>query len=122
MLPEIDTQAITLTPEAAQAVREMFTARGLQGYSLRVYVAGQSCRGFQFGLALDKEAREGDTVFESQDVNIFVDDQSLEYLRGTTIEYFNDPQQGAGFIVNSPVNQQMSDSCGCGSSCSTCGE
>ncbi len=122
MLPEIDTQSVTLTPEAAQAVRDMLAQRGLEGYALRVYVAGQSCHGAYFGLALDKEARDGDTAFDTEGLQVLVDNQSLDYLRGATIEYVVDPQQGAGFVVNSPTNSLSEEGCGCGSSCSTCGQ
>lgn len=121
MQPEIDTQVITVTPEAAQAVQDLLDKRNLPGYALRVYVAGQTCRGFAFGLALDKEARQGDTAFQSEGINVLIDNQSLEYLRGAVIEFINDPQQGTGFVIHSPINDQLSEANGCGSGCASCG-
>lgn len=120
MSSEVETETITLSPEAAQAVQNLLVERDLAGYALRVYVAGQSCHGVQFGLALDKEARPGDVTFQSEGINVLVDSQSIEYLHGATIEFVNDPRQGAGFVINSPINI-LGDSCGCGGGCASCG-
>ncbi|MGQ9834065.1 MAG: HesB/IscA family protein [Candidatus Villigracilaceae bacterium] len=91
-----------MTPEAAQAVQNLLVEHNLAGYALRVYVAGQSCHGIQSGLALDKEARPGDVTLQSEGVNVLVDNQSIEYLHGATIKFVNDPQQGAGFLIEQP--------------------
>jgi len=117
---QLENETVSLTPEAAQAVQDLLVKRNLPGYALRVYVAGQSCQGILFGLALDKEARPGDVTFESEGVSVLVDDQSFEYLRGATIEFINDPQRGPGFFVNSPVNA-LGESCDCSSGCASCG-
>ncbi|MBK8421854.1 hypothetical protein [Candidatus Villigracilis saccharophilus] len=41
MLQELDVQTITLTTAASQAVQNILTERKLEGYALRVYVAGR---------------------------------------------------------------------------------
>lgn len=114
MLQEIDTQLISISPAAAQAVQDIINQHQLEGYALRVFVAGGGCCGVQFGMALDNVTRENDKLFESQGLRVVVDDQSIDYLRGATIEFVNDPMRGAGFVVNSPVASQ-GDSCACGS-------
>ena len=53
MLQEINTRLFTLTPAASEAVRNILTERSLEGYALRVYVAGGGCCGVNFGMALD---------------------------------------------------------------------
>ena len=45
MLQELDIQTITLTTAASQAVQSILTERRLEGYALRVYVAGGGCCG-----------------------------------------------------------------------------
>ena len=45
MLQELDVQTITLTTAASQAVQNILTERKLEGYALRVYVAGGGCCG-----------------------------------------------------------------------------
>lgn len=124
MLQEIDTEfkvvteTITISPSAANAVREILAERKLEGYALRVYVAGGGCSGVQFGMALDNNFHENDMTFEADGVKVLVDDQSMNYLIGAKIDFVNDPVRGAGFLVDSPSAQGGScgGSCSCGSS------
>ncbi len=50
---QVQIEAISLTPPAAQAVRDLLAKRNLEGYALRVFVSGGGCSGFQYGMALD---------------------------------------------------------------------
>jgi iron-sulfur cluster assembly accessory protein len=130
MLQEIETKLFTLTPAASQAVKEILEQRNLDGYALRVYVAGGGCgcSGVNFGMALDNNFRDVDTTFDANGVKVVVDNVSIDYLREATIDFINDPQRGAGFSVNSPNAQgknREQGSCGCGSSSegeSCCGD
>lgn len=132
MLQEINTQLFTLTPAASQAVKDILTERKLEGYALRVYVAGGGCCGVNFGMALDNNIRDLDTTFEAGGVKVVVDEVSIDYLRDATVDFVNDPMRGAGFAVNSPHAKGHShgegacacgssgsaeSSCGCGGSC-----
>ncbi len=124
MLQEIDVQTISLTPAASKAVSDIITERKLEGYALRVYLAGSSCcSGVNFGMALDNNIRDVDKTFESDGVKIIVDEVSLDYLQGAKIDFVNDPDRGAGFLVDSPVAQMHAhehgeEGCSCGGSCS----
>jgi len=135
MLQEINTQLFTLTPAASEAVKNILNERKLEGYALRVYVAGGGCCGVNFGMALDNNFRDVDTTFESDGVKVVVDEVSIDYLRDATVDFVNDPMRGAGFAVNSPNTQGHShgeggcacgagggeDSCGCGGGSCGCG-
>jgi iron-sulfur cluster assembly accessory protein len=127
MLQEIETQLFTLTPTATQAVKDILTQRNLEGYALRVYVAGGGCCGVNFGMALDNNFRDVDTTFETNGVKVVVDEVSIGYLRDATVDFVNDPQHGAGFAVNSPNAKGHSHGeggCACGSggaSAGSCG-
>jgi iron-sulfur cluster assembly protein len=130
MLQEIETKLFTLTPAASQAVKDILEQRKLEGYALRVYVAGGGCgcSGVNFGMALDNNFRDVDTTFDSNGVQVVVDNVSIDYLREATIDFVNDPQHGAGFAVNSPNAKGKShehgsnEACGCGNSDSSgCG-
>ncbi|MDO9301140.1 MAG: iron-sulfur cluster assembly accessory protein [Anaerolineales bacterium] len=123
MLQEIETKLFTLTPAASQAVKDILEQRKLEGYALRVYVAGGGCgcSGVSFGMALDNNFRDVDTTFDANGVQVVVDNVSIDYLREATIDFVNDPQHGAGFAVNSPnakgkSHEHASEGCGCGSS------
>ena len=124
MLQEIDIQSIELTPAASKAVTDILTERNLEGYALRVYVAGGGCSScINFGMALDNNFRDVDMTFESSGVKVVVDEVSIDYLRGAKIDFVNDPERGAGFLVNSPSvqghnHEQAGEGCACGGSCS----
>jgi len=119
MLQEIETttqestDTVTMSTTAVEAVRGILAERNLEGYALRVYVAGGGCSGVNFGMALDNNFRDNDLIFHSQDVKIVVDDQSIAYLQGAKIDFVNDPTRGAGFTVDSPSN--VGSGCSCGS-------
>lgn len=133
MLQEIDTKfvigtetpTITLSTAASDAVTNILKERNLEGYALRVYVAGGGCgcSGVNFGMALDNNFRDVDTTFDVNGVKVVVDEVSIDYLRGATIDFVNDPVRGAGFAVDSPnakghEHAHAEGGCGCGGSCS----
>jgi iron-sulfur cluster assembly accessory protein len=118
---ETATPTLTLSSAASDAIKNILTERKLEGYGLRVYVAGGGCCGVNFGMALDNNFRDVDTTFEVDGVKVVVDEVSIDYLRGAHIDFVNDPERGAGFAVNSPsakAHEHGEDGCGCGGSCS----
>ena len=123
MLQELDVQTLTLTPAASKAVSEIITERKLEGYALRVYLAGSGCcSGVSFGMALDNNIRDVDRTFDSDGVRVVVDEVSMEYLHGARIDFINDPERGPGFMVDSPSAHTHShadseEGCACGGSC-----
>jgi iron-sulfur cluster assembly protein len=103
---------ITLTEKGAEKVQEFLAGQdNAQVSGLRVGVRGGGCSGFQYLLAFD-EQRDGDTVVESHGIRLLVDEPSLAYVRGSTVDYL-DGLQGAGFNVENP---NVIAACGCGSS------
>src|ERR671925_1707619 len=123
VIRETNIPTISLSIAASDAVKNILTERNLEGYALRVYVAGGGCCGVNFGMALDNNIRDVDTTFEANGVQVVVDEVSIDYLRGATIDFVNDPVRGAGFAVDSPSAKSHShehgeDACACGGSCS----
>lgn len=126
---QVSTQGITLSPAAAQAVQNIMAEKNLEGYALRVYLSGGGCscgsHGAQFGMALDDNIRELDTTFESGSVKVVIDQDSMVQLQGASIDYVDDPERGAGFVVNNPNvkahgahgHNHGGDACACGGSC-----
>jgi iron-sulfur cluster assembly accessory protein len=104
--------AVNLTPKALEMVKKMHAKEGLgpeQG--LRVGVVGGGCSGFQYSLSFDVK-KDGDTVTVLDGVHIFVDEVSLPYIAGTTLDYV-EGLHAAGFKFDNP---RASRTCGCGSS------
>lgn len=110
-----DLQTIDLTVAAADAVKSLLEKRELDGYSLRVFVQGGGCSGFQYGMALEGTIREQDTVIEEHGVKVVIDEVSVEYMRGASIDYIEDVM-GSGFKIDNP---NAVSACGCGSSFET---
>jgi len=106
------TEVVTITPAAAQAVKDLLAKRNLEGYALRVFISGGGCSGFQYGMALENNIRETDLTTEFNGVKVVVDEISIDYLRGASIDYVDDIM-GSGFKIENP---NAVSSCGCGSS------
>ena len=113
----IQTQTVLLTPAAAEIVRELLQQRNLdESYALRVYVSGRSCSGFEYGMGLENKPNETDVTFESEGLKILVDEVSIQYMAGATIDYIDD-ERGKGFLVENP---NAAPTCSCeGGSCGT---
>jgi iron-sulfur cluster assembly accessory protein len=102
---------VTLTDKAASKVKELLDGQAETAAGLRVAVRGGGCSGFQYALAFDEE-RDGDEVFEHQQIRVLIDAQSLPFVDGSEVDYI-EGLQGAGFAVNNP---QVVAACGCGQS------
>jgi iron-sulfur cluster assembly protein len=109
---QTQTDFISLTPSAVQAVRDLLDKRDLEGYALRVFVSGGGCSGLQYGMALEGNIRDQDFSFEHDGVKVVVDEVSIDYLRGATVDYVEN-LMGSGFKIENP---NAISSCGCGSS------
>lgn len=115
LLEITQTDQLSVTPAAADAVQELFAKRELEGFALRVFVSGGGCSGFQYGMALEDNIRETDIVSEQHGVKIVVDEISINYLNGATVDYV-DEVMGSGFKIENP---NALSTCGCGSSFKT---
>ena len=109
-----ETDVITMTPVAAEKVRELLKQENDPSLGLRVFVAGGGCSGLQYGMTLDEE-QEGDTAISMGDFKILIDEMSIQYISGSDVDYV-DSLMGAGFTVNNP---NAVSTCGCGHSFKT---
>ncbi|MFQ5407404.1 MAG: iron-sulfur cluster insertion protein ErpA [Anaerolineales bacterium] len=107
-----ETPAVNLTSAAAEKIRGLLEERSLPNHGLRVFVSGGGCSGMNYGMALEAEAREFDTIVEQDGVKLFVDPTSLSYLVGSTVDYVGD-LMGGGFRIDNP---NAVSTCGCGHS------
>ena len=107
-----DLPGVILTPRAVAAVRKMHQKEGFgvdQG--LRIAVVGGGCSGFQYSLNFDLR-KDGDLVTEFDGISVFVDEISLPYIAGVTLDYV-EGLHNAGFRFDNP---RATRTCGCGSS------
>ena len=81
------------------------------GKVLRVAVEGGGCSGFQYDIALD-EVKGDDLVLEGDGQKVVIDQVSLPFLAGATID-FSEELIGARFVIDNP---NATSGCGCGTS------
>ena len=110
VLDQTQTQQVTITKDAANAVEQLLEKRELSGYALRVFVSGSGCSGYQYGMALENNFRDSDLLIDSEGIQVVVDEVSINYLTGATIDYVED-ETGSGFKIENP---NAISSCGCG--------
>ena len=109
---ETITQTVTLTQPATDAVRDVMAKKNLQGYALRLFISGGGCSGYQYGLAFDSNIRTEDLVIETDGIKLVIDELSIQYLNGATVDYV-DGLTSSGFKI---INPNAASSCGCGQS------
>jgi iron-sulfur cluster assembly protein len=103
--------AVTLSERAAQHISNFLTKRG-KGVGIRLGVRTTGCSGMAYKLEFADEAPEGDEVFSSFGVTVFVDPKSLAYIDGTELDYTREGLN-EGFKFNNP---NVKNECGCGES------
>jgi iron-sulfur cluster assembly accessory protein len=111
--------AVQATPAAAEAINGLLEQQQLPNHYLRMFIAGSSCSGLQYGMAFEENQREDDTVIESSGVRLIIDSQSLQYLNGSVVDYVETPD-GGGFSITNP-NSVSSCGTDSGGGCSSCG-
>jgi len=108
----MNTSEVTLTAIAREHLVKQIEERDIPNHGLRVFVSGGGCSGMTYGMALEAESREFDTIVEDEGMKVFIDPTSLMYMAGASIDY-KDSIMGGGFSIDNP---QAVASCGCGHS------
>ena len=96
---------------SASAARRLSKILGADdGAALRISVKGGGCSGFQYAFDIEKARAEDDLVIERDGAVILVDPVSLEYMKGSEVDFVDD-LMGQSFKVKNP---NAVASCGCG--------
>lgn len=111
--PVVDNgMPITLTSKAIEMTKKAIAEEGLNDHGLRIAVRGGGCSGLEYALDFADTARPGDSIFEVEGLKVYIDMASLQFLKGTEIDYVSG-LQGSGFKFKNPNAKR---SCGCGHS------
>tara|TARA_Y100001970_G_scaffold15236_1_gene17178 strand:+ start:752 stop:1078 length:327 start_codon:yes stop_codon:yes gene_type:complete len=78
----------------------------------RITVLGGGCAGFQYKFEFENNKNKDDLIFKKNKIEVIIDTTSLEFIKGSKIDYVNE-LIGSSFKI---LNPQASSSCGCGTS------
>jgi iron-sulfur cluster assembly accessory protein len=107
-----DLNTISLTQRAAAKYQQILAEEGKHGWGLRFGDRAAGCSGFEYAMDYSEKARADDEVFLAHGVEIHVNQQMVDRLRGSEIDYV-DGLNGSGFKISNP---NVKGSCGCGKS------
>uniref|UniRef100_A0AAV1TS47 Core domain-containing protein n=1 Tax=Peronospora matthiolae TaxID=2874970 RepID=A0AAV1TS47_9STRA len=113
---DTSTPDVSITPTAARKLVEAAERQKSDQLMLRVAVEGGGCSGFKYVLELEKDATpdaEEDVVFEQHGGRVVVDKESLELIRGSTVDFEQELIRSAFVVVKNP---NAASGCGCGTS------
>ena len=104
--------AIQLTDSAVQHVRRMLEQHE-GSIGLRLGTRRSGCSGFAYVIEYASAIEADDTVFETGGIRVLVDNASLPYLDGMTVNYVKHGLLSEGLEFSNP---NVRSSCGCGES------
>ena len=106
-----DNKEIAITKKAAEKIKS-FLKDHSEKQGLKIKVVPGGCSGFSYEFRLTESPDQDDNTIEQFGIKIFIDQQALDQIRGSKIDYI-EALQGAGFKVSNP---KATSTCGCGSS------
>lgn len=104
---------VEITETAAQELKTLMESEDKTDHALRIFVAGLSCSGIQYGMALDNESKENDVIITSNNVKIVMAPDVEEELDEAKIDFIETPD-GKGFIIDNPKAMSGCSACGSG--------
>jgi len=107
------TYNISISPKAAEQVKNQLTKRGTPESYLRLGVKGGRCAGYSYVIEYeDNSPKEKDLLFEMEGIKILVDKKSILYLNGSVLNW-EKTLMHQGFKFSNPNEKST---CGCGTS------
>jgi len=103
---------ITITDAARSKILDLLVEENNPNLSLRTFVQGGGCSGFNYGFTFDDVMNEDDFEVPLGDFKVLVDAMSMQYLQGASIDY-KDEIMRKEFVITNP---NAKHTCGCGSS------
>ena len=102
---------LTLTEKAAEKIQQQLKKRG-KGLGIRIGDKTTGCSGLAYVLEYVDKIFEGDRIFESNGVHVYVDGKSMAYITGLEMDWVRNGLN-EGFEFRNPNEK---DRCGCGES------
>ena len=103
----MNNSALVITDNAKKKIENLL-AKSKSKCFFRIEVKGGGCSGFKYEFSVDDKNDQNDIFFET----VIIDKASLEFIKGSTLDYSNE-LIGEAFKI---LNPQAKASCGCGNS------
>ncbi|XP_072545640.1 iron-sulfur cluster assembly 2 homolog, mitochondrial [Salminus brasiliensis] len=100
---------VNLTESCVKRLTEIMN----KGEYLRIQVEGGGCSGFQYKFSVDTVKNDDDRVFEQNGVGVIVDQESLDFVKGATLDFSQELIRSSFQVLKNP---QADHGCSCGSS------
>lgn len=112
--PTAQPDSLTESPVilSESCIKRMKAILGRDEY-LRVAVDGGGCSGFQYTFQMDAKIEPDDCVIERDGARVVIDRASLQYLKGSTIDYNEELIRSSFRVLNNPKAEH---GCSCGAS------
>ena len=97
-------QLVIVTDAAREKIAEIMDVQGISGRgAIRVGINGRGPNGFNYSMALEEDAEPeaGDFVQDEGTFKVLVDGESVERLRGATVDFVGQ-LVGGGFRIDNP--------------------
>ncbi|MDA9170811.1 iron-sulfur cluster assembly accessory protein [Alphaproteobacteria bacterium] len=92
--------------------RIKFLLKDEQGSFFRISVLGGGCSGFQYNFSFEIMPNKDDIIFHESGIDYLIDKVSIDFIKGSTLEYISE-LSGSYFQI---VNPNATANCGCGTS------
>jgi Fe/S biogenesis protein NfuA len=94
---------VQITEKARTKIAEFLSAEGRPGLALRMAINGRGPGGFQYrlGFVNATDQSKADPSFDAGGFTVVVDAESVDNLRGATVDYV-EASYGAGFKIENP--------------------
>ena len=103
---------LTITDEAAKRVRDVVNGGLPETAGLRVAVVGGGCNGLTYDVIIAVGPQPGDTILAINNTRVFVNESSVQYLNGMSVDWISSMQESR-FVFQNP---NVTGNCGCGKS------
>ncbi|GER05849.1 hypothetical protein GCM10007972_06150 [Iodidimonas muriae] len=106
------TAEFEITEKAAAHIKALMAKRDTPALGIRLYTKAAGCSGLMYKVDYVETARDDDAVVDVADVKLFIDKESLPYLKGARMDWKDDKFE-TGFVFDNPNAKAL---CGCGES------
>jgi iron-sulfur cluster assembly protein len=106
-----DKLIVTLTPPAMNHIKKNINEMQASGFRLAVKKTG--CSGMAYVPDIVFESKPDDICYQFEGISIFVDKNSVNYLKGTVIDYVDYGLGQTKLVFHNPNAASL---CGCGES------